>query len=271
MDICSGPLAEVLRVLNADFGWSCEPLSDTRAVLASGRRYADSEPVEVHVSLQDDIVALSDGGALVARLESAGFDLDDPVHLATWRESLWEFRLGFDDGVVHVTASLGTASHALVRLADGLLGLDTLRLLAVPKTARAKTFADTVEDYLRTTLGEDAVTRSPHVSISGISVRPTLRVLAKKGPVYIQAAATTSWSQSYEHAFYMFSLLERAEVPLEQRLVLLGGSEATWTRPRLEVLSDVAYVGLFAERERVDAFLSGATPRSRLLFQNYLT
>lgn len=265
MDICSGALADVVRVLNADFGWVCEPLSDERAVLVSGRRYADSEPVEVHVLVREDLVVLSDGGELVSRLASAGFDLDDPVHQGLWREALWEFRLAFGDGLVQVTASLATAAHAAAKLADGLLGLDTLRLVAMPKVARPKTFADSVEEYLRGMIGEEAVTRSPRVSVSGITVRPTLLVAAKKGPVYVQTAATTSWTQAYEHAFYMFSLMDRAEVPAEQRLVVLGGTEATWTRPRLEVLSEVAYVALWSERRHVDSFLAGQTPGNRLL------
>lgn len=258
-DLCTGPLADVLRVLNSDFGWVCEPVADSHALILTGRRYADSEPVTVHVFAFQDILVLSDGGETAARLHSAGFDLDDTVNAVVWREALHEFRVAFDGGLVQVSASLRTAAHSAARLADALVGLDTLRLLAAPSSERPRTFADEVEAFLRRIAGDAAVTRSPRVEVEGIAVRPTLQVVAKTGPVYVQATATTAYTQAFEHAFYMFSLLNRADIPKTSRLAVLGGSESTWTRPRLNVLSEVAYVGLWASSPDVEAFLSGQT------------
>lgn len=266
MDLCVGQLAEPLRQMARDFGWTCLPLQDGRAQLTSGRRYADAEPVQIFVSIQGDIVTLSDGGESVGRLALSGFDLEDEVHEQLWRDALHEFRVGFADGVVQVSTSLDSVAHRATRLADALVGLDTLRLVAFPTRPRKRTFADSVEDYIRHRMGEQSIVRSPVVRIDDISVRPTLRVRAKKGNVFVQAAATTSWNTSFEHAFWTFSLFDRApEIPVSQRLIVLGGTEATWGRPRMRLLAEVAYVGIWADRGPIDDFLDGRYDGDRIL------
>lgn len=266
MDICSEVLATPLRTLNSAYGWSCTPLPDGRALISAGRRYSDAEPVELFVSVSAEVVTLSDGGEAVSRLAMAGFDLEDDVHMAIWRDAIYQYRLGFADGIISLTASVETSAHAALRLADALVGLDALRLVAFPKGGRKTTFAETIEEYLRTTVGQASVQRSPSVTVGEITVRPTLRVRAKTADVYVQAAATTSWNTAFEHAFWTFSLFERTgSISVEQRLIVLGGSEATWGLPRIKMLSEVAYVGLWSERPSIDSFLNGAIPKDRIL------
>lgn len=265
-NMCSGLLADALQTLNAGHGWRCTPVEGDRAVLSTGRRFADAEPVEIFVSARGDIVTLTDGGEIVSRLAIAGFDMDDEVLEALWRDALHEFRLGFHEGVVSSTTSPETIPFVAQRFADALVGLDTLRLVALPKKARSQTFADTVEDYLRSSVGDAAVRRAPSVTIGEITVRPTLQVLGKTGGIYVQAAATTSWNSAFEHAFWTFSLLDRmGTIPLEHRLIVLGGSESTWGRPRINMLADVAYVGLWSERSRIESFIRGIVPNERVL------
>ena len=95
----------------------------------------------------------------------------------------------------------------------------------------------------------------------GLTMRPTFGVDASSTPVFMQVAASTSKDASLRTRVHpQFSLAERGEVPVEQRLVVLGGSVITWSMPRLEVLADVAYVGFWKEKSTLDGFLRGDVP-----------
>lgn len=119
---------------------------------------------------------------------------------------------------------------------------------------------------MRDKFSDDSVTKQPRVPLGDdIVIRPTFRVIAKRGPVHIQAAAATSPIPSYDHAFVTFTMAERAEVPLDQRLVVLGGSLKTWSLPRLRVLSERAHVALWEPRGPLDAFLDGNRTKCTLL------
>jgi hypothetical protein len=266
MNVCDGPLGGVLRIIATDLGWECEPLPDGRAIVSTGRRYADSEHVEIHLAAHADIFNLSDGGEMLSRLHAAGFDAEDGVHAAMLRDLLHEYRVAFSDGVVSATASVQNAPHVLSRMADALLGLDALRVLAPPVVKRPRTFARAVEDYLREQFSDDAVQPNQAVTFVGQTVRPSFTVLAKRGPIYIQTAATTSGVQGYEHAFFTFSMAAEENVPMERRLAILGGSLRSWSLPRLTVLAERTNVALWEEsRGELDAFLSGVRSRTGLL------
>lgn len=266
MNVCDGPLSGVLRIIATDLGWECEPLPDGRAIVSTGRRYADSEPVEIYVAAHADMFNLSDGGETLSRLQADGFDAEDGVHAAMLRDLLHEYRVAFSDGVVTATAAVQNAPHVLSRMADALLGLDALRVLAPPVVKRPRTFARAVEDYLREQFSDDAVQPNKTVTFDGQMVRPSFTVTAKRGPIYVQAAATTSGLQGYEHAFFTFSMAAQAEVPFEQRLAILGGTRKSWAPSRLSVLAERANVALWEESGReLDAFLSGVKTKSGLL------
>ncbi|MGJ9414232.1 DUF1828 domain-containing protein [Aeromicrobium sp. CF4.19] len=266
MNVCEGPLSGVLRVITADLGWECEPLPDGRAIISTGRRYADSEPVEIYMAAHADMFDLSDGGETLSRLHAGGYDAEDAVHQAMWRDLLHEYRVSFSDGVVTSTATVQNAPHVLSRMADALLGLDALRVLAPPVVKRPRTFARAVEDYLREQFSDEAVEANRNVTFDGQTVRPSFTVTAKRGPIYVQAAATTSGHQGYEHAFFTFSMAAQAEVPFEQRLAILGGTRRSWTPSRLTVLAERANVALWEESGgELDAFLSGVKSKSGLL------
>lgn len=266
MDLCGRDLAPTMRLLNSRFGWTCHPLPDGRALISTGRFFADYEAVDLVASGTGDIISLSDGGLLSLRLADAGFDITDDVFNRVWQDVIYDFRLSVDDGTVHLTASPQTAAAAAARLADGLLALDTLRHVGMPKIQRIRTFADDVEDFLRDAVGENAVTKRPRIPVGGITVQPSLKVVTKRASVLVQSVATTAaQAQSLEHAYFVFSMVGKAGVPPEDRLVVLGGSEASWPRPRLQALSDVAYVGLLSHREALGSFLSERAPKERLL------
>lgn len=269
MTICAGPLRNVVTALTDDFGWSCsEPIPGVAAV-STGRHYSDSEPVEVFIRHSAGILILSDNGETMNRLLDGGFDPEDLAHLSLWRETLHEFRLGVSDGIIASTAGTDRAPAAIARFADALLGLDTLRLVSLPAVTRRRTFANKVEEYLRARLSVDAVERNPSLTVvdddDEIVVRPTFRVIAKRGPVYIQTSAATSGTQNYEHAFFTFSMAGRAGVPIENRLAIFGGSHKRWRHARLRLLTEHANVALWEYRAELEAFLDGRTTESRLL------
>lgn len=269
MDLCEGALAPALRQLNSRYGWTCHPLPDGRALISTGRSFADYEPVDLFVSARGDIVSLSDGGLLSVRLADAGFDVTDEVFHRLWHDVLYDFRLSSEEGAVHLTASPQTAAAAAARLADGLLALDTLRHVGMPRAQKIRSFSDDVEDYLRGAVGDQAVTKRPRLSVEGMTIQPSLRVVTKRAPVFVQAVATTgARAQSLEHAYFVFSMVEKAGVPAPQRLVILGGSEASWPRPRLRAVADVAYVGLLSHRDALGAFLAGQVPSDHLLIDS---
>ena len=119
MNLCDGPLHEVMETVRSDFGWNCGPVDDGLALISTGRTYADSEPVEIYVATHDDgMMILSDGGELLNRLVDGGFDLEDTVHASLWRETLREFRLSLEDGRIHLTTSAKNAPSNIVRLAE---------------------------------------------------------------------------------------------------------------------------------------------------------
>ena len=90
MNVCEGPIAGIFNTVIKDFGWHRFPLPESDAALIStGRRYSDSEPVELFVRPADNqSLLISDGGETLNRLTDAGLDLDDDVHHTIWNEAL---------------------------------------------------------------------------------------------------------------------------------------------------------------------------------------
>lgn len=271
MNVCDGPIATILNAATSNYGWSCFPLPESDAALIStGRRYSDSEPVELFVRPADTkSVVISDGGETLNRLTEAGLDLDDEVHHTIWNEALYDNRLETVDGKVFVHVSNDRAHHVLPRFADALVGLDTLRLFALPPNTRATLLADEVENFLESRFANQ-FTRAPVVKMKhGLTMHPTFRVNTTSHPIYMQVAASTTKTRAYEHAFTQFSLAERGNIPIEQRLVVLGGSAITWTLPKLEVLANVAYVGFWKDKPTLDGFLRGDIPNQRLMVPSH--
>ncbi len=197
----------------------------------------------------------------------AGLDLDDAVHDALWKHALTEYGLSEIGGRVLVQLRLDEVAHGLNRLADALVALDALRLVALPPRTRPRTLAGEVEDYLRQVYSDAKVRTRPTIRLKGgLKVAPGLTVdVPDRGEVLVQPGAATSITQSYDHAFATFSLAARGGVPKPQRLTVLGGSVTTWDASRLRALSEVTYVGFWSYRERLRRFLDGDIPGDPLM------
>lgn len=272
MTLCDDELSGVLGELAGRFLWQCKQLPESGglAEISTGRRRADSEPVRLYVRMPDrDTILVSDGGETLSALGDAGFDRDDPLMSALWNEALRTYRLDELDGRVFLQSPLATAAHALARLADGCLALDALRVVALPPRNRPVTLAAEVEDYLRHVYADDGlVRRAPQLRLrGGVRVSPALEVRTPaRGEVYVQPGAASSPTQSYDHAYATFALVEqRSDVPITNRLVVLGGSAASWNLNKLRALSDVAFVGFWQDRSRLRHFLDGDTPDDPLM------
>lgn len=96
----------------------------------------------------------------------------------------------------------------------------------------------------------------------GFASLPQVRASLREGrhPLLIQSAAggrADVARRSVEHAFRVFSDIN-GQVPKSQKLVVLSSGGAwPWPAEELRLLSRVAYVGGWDERERIVDFLQG--------------
>lgn len=267
VSVCEA-LAPTLEALHQRYGWRCRLLSGSdRVVLSTGRRRANSEPVRLYVRLASDSVIVSDGGETLSALADAGFDREDPVLDNLWAESLQTYRLEELDGRVVLTAPLNQAADTLHRLADGLVALDLLRVVALPARRRGHTLAEQVEGYLRGLYPTNLIERGPRVQgTGGLVIRPALRVDTKRGGVLVQPGAAGSPTQSYDHAYTLFAhVSRRTPVAMSNRLTVLGGRPGNWDVARLRALGDLTFVGFWADRDRVRRFLDGDIPKDTVM------
>lgn len=275
MNLCDSSLGAVLGSISDRDGWRCEALpQDDRALITTGRHRADSEPIRLLARLADsETLLVSDGGDTLSALLDVGFDRNDHLHEGLWQEALRTYRLSEVDGRVFLQSPIAQAAYHLNRLADALVALDGLRITALPPIKRSHTLADQVEEYLRSTYGQRAtIKRSPEIRLTGgLTVRPSLQVdTPERTAVLVQPGSTSSPTQSYDHAYTTFDLAAQGGIPMERRLVVLGGSVGSWNATRLRALSRVAYVGFYAERRHVRRFLDGETPKDSILLPHGL-
>jgi hypothetical protein len=250
------------------YGWACQPLrDDDRVQIHTGRMLADSEPLSLLARVREDSLLVSDGGNTLARLADNGLDRADPVLDALWREALEAYRVQEVDGRVFLQVPLDQAAHGLNRFADAIVALDGLRVATLPARSRPRTLAAEVEEYLRNLYGTRHVQKSPTIPlVGGLTIKPALRVdTPSRSGVLVQTGAATSTTQSYDHAYAMFSLAERGRVPMPQRLVVLGGTVSSWNQARLRALAEVTFVGFWGHLERVREFLDGRPPDDPLM------
>ncbi len=268
MSICDTELAATFAAIEANFAWRCQPLADGRRVeITTNRTTADAEPITMLAVLADGTLTVSDGGETISRLADADFDIADNVLGTLWAEALRTYRVHETEGRVFLQTPLSEAAYALNRFADALVALDGLRILGLPSVTRAKTLADEVSDYLASIYRRENISRKPVIRLSdGITINPALEVHTPQRPrVLVQPGASTSPTQSYDHAHTTMSLAQRGGIPQQELLVVLGGAVAAWNPNRLRALSDLAFVGFWQARDDVRRFLDGYTPDDSLM------
>lgn len=112
--------------------WTYREVSSDTVLLVTPHHYADGDTVELMVQTVGDEVIVSDGGEVLARLDSVGVNVDSHSRIGeSWKRLIAAHALNEDDrGQLMRRASLGQAADLVQEMADALANLDGLRLLA---------------------------------------------------------------------------------------------------------------------------------------------
>lgn len=213
--------------------------------LNSGHYFADGDGVSLLLRFTGDDVLVSDGGVMKLRLHDAQVDLSSERARAVWNGTLRDFELVEADDRIVGRKGASSLMALLTDLVDAMLTLDGLKVLArQPQMSR-------LERQLYTFLDEAAVPltyeKRPRVQMPrGTEVRPTALVHAPGRDIYVQ---TTSNKDNVSRASFVVEVLRRANIDLNQRLVVFKGTQGDWEADYVDLLSELAMVG-FMERPR---------------------
>ncbi|MCA1677340.1 MAG: DUF1828 domain-containing protein [Actinobacteria bacterium] len=266
MTECSTLLSSVLAGERGR--WTCRELSSDTVLLVTSHHYADGDTVELMVQTVGDEVIVSDGGEVLARLDSVGVNVDLRSRVGkSWKRLMAAHTLEDDRGQLVRRASVEHAADLVQEMADAVANLDGLRLLA--PAPRRMAFPERLTTYLEA----EFPFVEPRAELTGASGWP-YRVTAAVGsssderPVYVQTASgrnTAAQKSAVEHCFTMFSDVN-GHLPTERKLVVLD-DEATleWRPQMINLLSSVAYVGTWIARDQWTEFVWGNVPESRLM------
>lgn len=266
MSNCDSLVAAVLA--EQAEGWACRLLADDTLLLVSPLHYSDGDAVEVMVKTSGNEVIIHDGGESVARLDAAGTGVDQGRLRDVWTRLLRAHSVEHDHGLVLRKTVLSNAAQAVQEMVEALANIDGLRLLAPPP--RALPFPDRLTGLLEAEF-PDVRRRVKRRGASGIPYYLTAMAGHEKRQVYVQAASGgTARAQrtAVEHAYTAFSDIN-GEVPSDHRLVVLDNEKLTWIPEQVKLLTRVAFVGTWTDRQRWINFIRGGSPNdSRLLAES---
>lgn len=245
--------------------WTCRPVSPDTVVLITSHHYSDGDVVELMVQTVDDDVIVSDGGEVLARLDSVGLNVHARSRVGqSWKRLLAAHALENDGGLLLRRASVERAADVIQEMADAVANLDGLRLLA--PAPRRPAFPERITTYLEAEFPIVA----PRAELLGVSGSP-YRLTAAAGnddrQVYIQTAAghnTAAQRSAAEHCYTMFSDVN-GHVATDRKLIVLDDETLEWRPEAINLLSTVAYVSTWRARDQWTGFVWGAVPESRLL------
>lgn len=245
--------------------WSCRQVSPDTVVLVTSRHYTDGDTVELVVQTVDDEVIVSDGGEVLARLDSVGVNLNARSRVGqSWKRLLAAHAIEHDRGLLLRRASTEHAADLVQEMADAVANLDGLRLLA--PAPRRPAFPERVTTYLEA----EFPLVTPRAELAGMSGTP-YRVTAAAGnderQVYIQTAAgqnAAAQRTAVEHCYTMFSDVN-GHLAGDRKLVVLDDAAPEWRPEAINLLSTVAFVSTWGARDLWTEFVWGTIPESRLL------
>ena len=224
------------------------------------------DTVELIVKTVGDEVIVSDGGEVLARLDSVGVTVDSRSHRWHVWKRRWRPTTGGHRGQLVRRAGVEHTADLVREMADAVANLDGLRLLA--PAPRRPAFPERLTTYLEA----EFPFVEPRAELTGASGWP-YRVTAAVGssaerPVYLQTASgqnNAAQKSAVEHCFTMFSDVN-GNLLTERKLVVLD-DEATpeWRPEMINLLSSVAYVGTWTARDQWTEFVWGNLPESRLM------
>ncbi|MGQ0776288.1 MAG: DUF1828 domain-containing protein [Pseudonocardiales bacterium] len=242
-------------------------MSADTVLLVTSHHYADGDTVELIVQTVGDEVIVSDGGEVLARLDSVGVNVHSSSRIGkSWKRLLAAHALEDDGGQLVRRASVEHTVDLVQEMADAVANLDGLRLLA--PAPRRLAFPERLTTYLEA----EFPFVEPRAKLTGVSGWP-YRVTAAAGsneelPVYVQTASghnIAAQKSAVEHCFTMFSDVN-GHLPTERKLVVLDDEVTQQWRPEMiNLLSGVAYVGTWTARDQWTEFVWGTVPESRLM------
>ncbi|MGH3815985.1 MAG: DUF1828 domain-containing protein [Pseudonocardiaceae bacterium] len=204
MTECGPLLSSVLAGVRGR--WSCREISPDTMLLITSHHFADGDAIELLVQIVEDEVVVSDGGEVLARLDSMGVNVDKRGRISdSWTRLLAAHALEHERGQLVRRANIEHAADLVQEMADAVTGVDGLRLLA--PLPRRPAFPERLATYLE---AEFPVVK-PRAKLTGVSGSP-YRVTAAAGTeqrlVYIQSAGgRTTFQQrsAMEHCFTLFT------------------------------------------------------------------
>lgn len=254
MNTCEAVVAKYLAQVQRDL--NCVEIGDGRILIDTPYLYQDGDVVQVILeSLPGALVRIGDEGAVLSRLELAGVD---PRRGKAFREiqaSLRAYSVGLAGDELRIEGQESDVAQMFLRLVGALRAVDGLAVLRPEPTSVR--FDRRVITFLQSQF-ENVHEHPRRSGRSGSRYQLTASVPRWGDDVLVQSAAgghSQTGRRSVEHAFRVFSDINGA-VRKDRKLVLIS-AEATWPQADLVLLSDVAYVGAWNERDLVIAFLRG--------------
>lgn len=243
-------LAEVQRDLR------CFDTGDGRMLVDTPYLYQDGDVIQVVVeSLSGGLVRIGDEGAVLSRLELSGLDPTKGRAFREMQASLRAYRVVLAGDELRIEGPESALANMFLRLIGALRAVDGLSILRPEPTSVR--FDRRVITFLQSQF-ENVEEHPRRTGLSGSRYKLTASVTRRGSGVLIQSAAgghSQTGRRSVEHAFRVFSDIN-GSVPKDQKLVLLS-ADASWPQEDLVLLSGIAYVGGWNDRDRVIAFLRG--------------
>lgn len=250
MALCDEVITAALERIGED--WTCAPLDNGWLLVTTSHQYTDGDHVELLVRRDHDTVEVSDGGDAVARLDLAGVNVERGRAREMWTRLVRAHEVEVHNERLSIYGTVNDLGWLAENMANAVANLDGIRLLVAPP--RRPMFADRLVTLFRAEF--EYVQENPQVrGRSGGLYRATASIGDPSSPTLVQAVAGNNLQtrqRALEHAFTMFSDVN-GRLPTERKLAVLG--EADWRSEQINLLSNVAYVGAWSNRDEFLGFL----------------
>lgn len=236
----------------------CTRLEDGRVLLETPYLHADGDIIEVLLEpAVGEQVRFTDEGITSARLETYGVDIRSRKAGKEAAAIARAYGVDLAGDTLQVQGPPSSASDMLIRLVGAIRGIDSLT--ALRREPAAPRFDAQLITFLNSQL-EQVAERPQKAGRTGHIYRLTAAVQRHDEEVLVQSAAGATEDarqRSVEHALRVFFDIN-GQVPKRGKLVVVSSmDDQPWRSEDLQLLSEVAYVGSWSERDRVTSFLRG--------------
>lgn len=225
--------------------------------------YGDGDSVRLLVEPIGDGYRVSDRATATTLLSMAGVNFDHGRPAEAIAEAARLSGLNGFDAVPGELATYGpkeTLGELVLAVAQASMRVDQLRWLAVKQPPVR--FPDRVVTRIKAWATNDGrrVQREAPVRLTSGRQRPvTVQVPSANKAAYVQAVSGRDQEQAAEHCFHIFSL---SEVPKQQRIAALDGSQDDWSPAIVRELESVSDVEFFATPHKLEQRIDIVVPPS---------